>query len=100
MASSASINDAQRVLRTVIDEIRKARSFEKLAPRVILQVEAALHPEFAALLVRHPGQAEFRVLADREAVKPIAANSKWIAPIRVLGKPIEISQDATGDFDA
>ena len=58
--------DAQRVLRNVIGEIREARTFEKVAPRVVGQIEAALHPEFAALLVRQPMETEFRSVASRE----------------------------------
>lgn len=89
--------DAQRVLRAVVDEIRAARSFEKVAPRVVSQVGAALHPEFAALLVRQPGEAKYRVLAAREkAPPPIPADSKLMGLVRVLGKPVEISQSQTG----
>jgi hypothetical protein len=89
--------DAQRVLRAVVDEIREARSFEKVAPYVVSQIEAALHPEFVALLVRQPGEAMYRVLAGQEkAPPPIPANGKLMALIRVLGKPVEISQSQTG----
>jgi eukaryotic-like serine/threonine-protein kinase len=89
--------DAQRVLRTVVEDIREARSFEKVAPHVISQVEAAMHPEFAAILVRRPGDTKYRVLAACEkAPPPIAADSKMMALLRVLGKPVEISQSKAG----
>jgi hypothetical protein len=88
--------DAQRVLRAVVDEIREARSFEKVAPHVVSQVETALHPEFAALLVRKPGEAKYRVLAAQEqAPPPIQADSKLMGLVRLLGKPVEISQSQT-----
>ncbi|MBN1567844.1 MAG: protein kinase [Acidobacteria bacterium] len=89
--------DAQRVLRSVIDEIHEARSFEKIAPSVVSKIEAALHPEFTAVLVRRPGAPNYRVLAAREkAPPPIPADSKLIRLIRLLGKPVDISQSQTG----
>jgi len=89
--------DAQRVLRNVIEEIREARTFEKVAPRVVEQIEAALHPEFAALLMRRLGDPEFSVLAGgNRTFRPIASGSKLVALTRVLGKPVEISQQRTG----
>lgn len=89
--------DAQRVLRAVIEEIREARSLEKVAPRVISQVESALHPEFAAILLRQPGETVYRVLAGSEnPPPPIPADSKLMGLVRLLGKPVEISQSQTG----
>jgi eukaryotic-like serine/threonine-protein kinase len=89
--------NAQRVLRTVIEEIREARSFEKVAPRVIAQIEAALHPEFASFIVRQPGEGEYRIFAAKEPSPPrIAAKSKFMAMVRMLGKPVEIPQNQTG----
>jgi tRNA A-37 threonylcarbamoyl transferase component Bud32 len=89
--------DAQRVLRAVVDEVREARSFQKVAPQVVSQVEAALHPEFTAILIRQPGEANYRVLAAGEnALPPIPADSKLMTLMRVLGKPVEISQSQTG----
>ena len=88
--------DAQRVLRNIIEEIREARTFEKVAPRVVQQIEAALHPEFAALLVLEPGETEFRILESQAVLQPIPAASKLIAMMRVLDKPVEISQEQTG----
>jgi eukaryotic-like serine/threonine-protein kinase len=88
--------DAQRVLRSVIEEIREARNFEKVAPHIVSQIESALHPEFAALLARKPGDSKYRVLAARENAPPsIPADSKLIKLVRLLGKPVEISQSQT-----
>ncbi len=88
--------NAQQVLRAVVDEIRAARSFEKVAPHVASQIEVALHPEFAALLVRQPGELRYRVPAAQENAGPsIPAGSKLMALLRVLGKPLEISQSQT-----
>jgi hypothetical protein len=89
--------DAQRVLRGVVEEIRQAGGFEQVAPRAVAQIEAALHPEFAALLLRQPGEASYRVLAAKEkAPPPIPPDSKLMGLVRLLGKPVEISQSETG----
>src|SRR3970282_347997 len=67
--------DAQRLLREVVEEARAARGFEAMAPRVVAQIEAALHPEFAALLVREPKEAGYRTLAAAPAGEAAAALS-------------------------
>jgi tRNA A-37 threonylcarbamoyl transferase component Bud32 len=87
--------DAQRLLREVVEEIREASSFTQVAPRVVARVEAALHPEFAALLVREPREANYRTLAiaPAAAVLPVMpAQSKLMAMVRLLGKPLEVPQ--------
>ncbi|MBN1567200.1 MAG: protein kinase [Acidobacteria bacterium] len=89
--------NAQRVLHAVIEDIRTARSFEKSAPGVVLQIEAALHPQFAAILVRQPVDSSFRLLAGgNRALTPIAAGSRLMALIRMPDKPVEVSPEPTG----
>ncbi len=87
--------DAQRLLREVAEEIRDARSLERVAPRVVAQIEAALHPEFAAAMARAPGEAQFRAaaVAPAGAAPPlIPAESKLLGLLRVLGKPLELGR--------
>jgi hypothetical protein len=91
--------DAQRLLREVVEEIREARSFEQVAPHAVQRVEAALHPEFAALLVREPTEAEFRcsAIAPVGRILPTwSASSKLMGLMRLLGKPLEVPQTASG----
>ena len=81
----------------MIAEVRAARSFEKVAPRVVSQVEATLHPEFSALMVRRPGEGNYLVLAAcGKEPPPIPADGKLMALVRLLGKPVEISRSRTG----
>ena len=87
--------DAQRLLREVIEEIHKARSFSQVAPLVVARVEATFHPEFAALLVREPREAVYRTLAVAPAEKVVPelpAQSKLMAMVRLFGKPLEVPQ--------
>lgn len=91
--------DAQRLLREVVEQVRHAGSFERMAPRVVAQIEAALHPEFVALLVRQPRESTYRTLAAApagQAPPPLAADSKLMALVRVLGKPLEMSLSSAG----
>jgi len=91
--------DAQRLLREVVEEVGKARSFQRVAPSVVSKIETALHPQFAALMVRDPGQTNFRTLTAvpaGEAPAPLSAESKLMTLLRVLGKPMDLSLAESG----
>ena len=91
--------DAQRLLREVAEEVREAHGFERVAPRVVARIEAALHPEFVALLVREPRDANYRSVASAPSghlPPPLSADSKLVALVRVLGKPLEVSLTESG----
>ncbi len=85
--------DAQRLLLEVVEEIREAKSFERVSPRVIARIDKALHPEFVSLMVRRPGEPSYCALASvpaGHAPAPLPADSKIVALARVLGKPLEV----------
>lgn len=91
--------DARRLLREVVEEIRVAQSFEVVAPRAVARVEAALHPEFVALLVREPREPAYRTLAAVPAGQgpmPLPAESKLLSLVRLLGKPLEVPHTESG----
>ena len=91
--------DAQRLLREVAEQVREAASFEDAAPRVAAQIEAALHSEFAAVLIHRPRDASYTVVAAAPpgALPPaLPAESKLLNMIRVLGKPVELTLTETG----
>jgi hypothetical protein len=89
--------DAQRVLREVVEEVRAARDFEKASRRVVAQIEATLHSETAAVMLRQPRGAVYGVLASSPAPPPaIPADSKIMGLVRLLAKPVEIPQTDTG----
>ena len=87
--------DAQRLLREVVEEVREERSFERVAPHVVARIEAALHSEFAGLLVREPGEPNYRSLAMApagRALPVLPAESKLMSLVRLLGRPLEMPQ--------
>lgn len=91
--------DARRLLCEVVEELRVAQSFEAVAPRAVARIEAALHPEFATLLVREPRDSAYRTLAAAPAGQgpmPLPAASKLLSLLRLLGKPLEVPHTESG----
>jgi eukaryotic-like serine/threonine-protein kinase len=91
--------DAQRLLREVVEEIGRAASLERVAPQVVARIEGALHPEYAALLVRSPRDGAYRVFASAPGPPPglvLAADSKLVGLARLLGKPLEAALGESG----
>jgi tRNA A-37 threonylcarbamoyl transferase component Bud32 len=86
--------DARRVLAAVVEVVRQAASFEDVAGNVTARVEAALHPEFAAMLVRQPGESSYRALASAppgRRLPTFAAESKLVSLVCTIGKAVELS---------
>jgi len=86
--------NAQQLLHEIVDQIREASSFEAEMTRVVARIEAALHPEFVALLTRSPREPSYRSIACAPAgMAPptLSADGKLMSLIRVLGKPVQIS---------
>jgi DNA-binding winged helix-turn-helix (wHTH) protein/tetratricopeptide (TPR) repeat protein len=85
--------DAQRLLREVVERVHQSDSVERVGPNVVAQIEAALHPEFAELLALDPQKRHYIALASApvgHAPPPLASDSKLVALVRVLGKPLEV----------
>jgi hypothetical protein len=89
--------NAQAVLRSVVDEVRAARDFQKVAPHVISQIDTALHPEFVTLMLRRPGDERYSSLtAPDKSLPAVPADSKLMELVRVIGKPVEVPPSQTG----
>ena len=87
--------NAQQLLREVVDSVRQAAGFAQEAPKVTARIEAALHAEFAALLVREARQPSYVVIASSpagSAPPALAAESKILALMRLLGKPLDVAR--------
>jgi hypothetical protein len=87
------------LLREVVEEVREARSFGQVAPHAVTRIETALHPEFVVLLTREPQEPSYSSLAVApagQAFPPLPAESKLMSLLRLLGKPIDLPQTATG----
>jgi hypothetical protein len=89
--------DAERLLRGVVEDLHRAGSFDEAAGRVVAAVGRALHPTFAAVLLRRPGADHYTRLAGEPAgggPSQFPASAKVLAMARALGKPLDISSSA------
>ncbi len=85
--------DGQRLLSAVVDDIRRAPTFEQAASHAISRIEGSLHPEVAGLMVRRPGAPVYHAAACAcGPPRPIPARSKLVALMQLLDKPLENSQ--------
>src|SRR4029077_11613712 len=91
--------DAQRLLREVAEEAATARPCAAAAPRVVGRTETAPHAEFAALLVREAREPVYSTVAIAPAGRALPgppAETKLVALVRLLGKPLEVPQTSSG----
>ena len=87
------------VLRHVGEEVRRAASLEAVAPKIVVEIEGALHPTFAALLIRQtPGgsgsEPRFRTVATSPTsatAQPPASASTIVRRIDLLSRPLHVS---------
>ena len=94
--------DAQRLLREVLEEVRSAREFESVAPRVAERLERAFHPELVAVMVRRPDEPEYRPIVSvpgGPALPSLSAETKLAGLLRVLGKPLEVTHAGAAWLD-
>ena len=85
--------NAQRVLRSIGDEVRRAPGLPAFAPHIVARIEEALHPELAALLVRQPGEDQFSTVATAPAdvsLAPLPAGSTIARLLALLQRPLRI----------
>jgi hypothetical protein len=91
--------NAQLILREVAEEIRRSASIEQVAGRVVMRIEAALHSEFVAVLVRAPNETAYHALASvpvGDTLPLVRADSTLVGLLRLLGKPLQISSTESG----
>ena len=84
---------AERVLRRISEEVRGATSLETVAPRVVVEIEAALHPEFIALLLCHASEHVFRAVITvpgTARIEPLPSASKTATLLEVLHWPVQV----------
>jgi tRNA A-37 threonylcarbamoyl transferase component Bud32 len=85
--------DTERVLRDVLDDVRSSRDFERVAPRVVERLETAFHAEFVSAMVLAPEGRVYRSLVTipvERTPRPLAAETKLVGLLRLLGKPLEV----------
>jgi len=91
--------NAQQLLRQTVDEIRASSNLFEVAPKAVVRVEQALHPEFVAILMREATEPLYRGIASAPPdVYPrgLTAESKLMSAFRLFAKPLQISLAESG----
>ena len=88
--------DAQRLLRSIAEQITRASNFDAIAPSVMQQIDEALHPEFVSVLRHAPERIDVRdrsqpASAAERAPAPLPASLAVIGVLSVLRKPLALS---------
>jgi hypothetical protein len=92
--------DAQRLLRSIAEEVTLASNFEAIAPAIVQRIDEALHPEFVSVLGHVPGESIFHVVpagssagGSPEERQPASLPSSLavIGVLSVLRKPLALS---------
>ncbi len=92
--------DAQRLLRSIAEEIARASNFEAIAPSIVQRIDEALHPEFVSVLGYAAGESIFAAvpagpsaLGSTPEQRPVSlpASLAVIGVLSVLRKPLAIS---------
>ncbi len=86
--------DAQRLLRNIAEQIRRAASFDEIAPLVIRQIDEALHPEFVDVLAQAPDETLFTPITSvslNRTARPLPSSLTVIGLLSVLRQPLALS---------
>jgi eukaryotic-like serine/threonine-protein kinase len=83
--------NAQQVLSATVHELRVGRSAEDIAPRIIAQIECALHPIGAGIFCLYASEPAYRLLAGSEMpASLLPAGARLCRILQAIGKPLEI----------
>ena len=84
---------AERLLRSISDSARAAVDLESAAPRIVAEIESAIHPEFAAILARQPDGHLYDVVAGvppGAGPGPVSSQHTIIGLLEWLQKPVQV----------
>jgi eukaryotic-like serine/threonine-protein kinase len=87
--------NAQDVLRSALESVRNAANLVDVAPMLVKQIGAALHPSFCAILQHTPFAPAYipvSVFPDRFAAPVLPVRSKIVELTKVLAKPVQFSE--------
>jgi len=87
--------DAQRLLRSIADQITRASNIDAIVPSVMQQIDEALHPEFVSVLRHVPADATFCAISTASSRDQpwsnLPASLAVIGVLSVLRKPLALS---------
>jgi eukaryotic-like serine/threonine-protein kinase len=87
--------DAERLLRSIADQITRASNLEAIVPSMMQQIDEALHPAFVSVLRYVPADASFAAVAaapiHEQPWSTLPASLAVIGVLSVLRKPLALS---------
>ncbi|MBV8891872.1 MAG: protein kinase, partial [Acidobacteria bacterium] len=87
--------NAQDVLRSALESIKNAANLVDVAPMLVKQIGAALHPSFCAIMQHPPFAPAYTpvsVFPDRFLAPALPVRSKIVEMTKVLAKPVQFSE--------
>ena len=86
--------NAHDILHSTLEQVRAGRSLADVAPMVVKQIHAAMHPRFCAIVERRapdPTYSVVSVFPDRVFPPVLRAQSKVIEVAKLVAKPLQLS---------
>jgi tRNA A-37 threonylcarbamoyl transferase component Bud32 len=86
--------NAQDILRSTLEQVRAATNLAGVAPVVVKQIHAAMHPAFCAVLERRPMDTTYSVVSIfPEGVSPpvLRLQSEVVEVAKLVAKPLQLS---------
>ncbi len=84
---------AQKLLRELAEDLQRSKRLDDVLPAVVGRIEAALHPNYVALLMRSP-DGRFYESLDRTHPLRFSAGDKALRLLAVLGRPLVVGAGA------
>lgn len=88
--------DAQEILRATLERVSTARSLAEVAPIVVKQIEAAMHPRFCAIVEHNRGKRTYELVSiypEGVSAPPLRTDSKAVELAKVMAKPVQLTSN-------
>lgn len=86
--------NAQEILRSTLAQVRAAANLADVAPAVVKQISAAMHPSFCAILERRPLETAYKAVSifpEQFSSPALVAHSKVVELAKLIAKPVDFS---------
>ncbi len=86
--------NAQEILRSTLEKVSAAASLADVAPTLVNQIGAAMHPTFCSILERRPARRTYELVSIYpEGVSPpaLCVDSRAVELAKVVAKPVQFT---------
>jgi tRNA A-37 threonylcarbamoyl transferase component Bud32 len=88
--------NAQEIIRSTLEKMRAATNLADVAPTVVKQIGAAMHPSFCAILEYHSRERKYELVSIYpEGVSPpaLCGDSKAVELAKLVAKPVQLTPE-------